>query len=92
MKGIQTNPQGDLLIQNGSLTIADTSEQNAQMIVCAEKGEFKEYPQLGVGITRYLKSVGREREMLREIKVQLSFDGVKNPKISFDNGQLKIDV
>lgn len=92
MTGIQLNSDYDLLIKNGHLTLGETQEQNAQLIVCSEKGEWKEYPQLGTGITRFLKSTGREREMLREIKVQLALDGIKNPTISITDGQLKIEL
>ena len=93
MKGLMTDmATGDLLLNNGTLAIGDTSEQCAQMIVVAEKGEFKEYPQLGVGISQFLKSVGLEGEMLRNIRVQLSLDGIKPKELTFTDGKLRIEL
>lgn len=83
---------GDLVFTNGDLAIGDSDEQNAQLILDAEKGEYKEYPQVGVGLRKYLKSTGREREMRREIAVQLELDGYANASIETDNGTIKIDI
>ena len=74
------------------LTLGETSEQNAQLIVIAEPGEFKEYPQLGVGLHRYLKSTGREKELLRAIRVQLALDGMKPSILTFADNKLQIEL
>lgn len=92
MIGIELNQENDIVVRNGSLALSETSEQNAQLIVCANKGEFKEFPQLGVGIINFLKTTNSEKTMLREIKVQLALDGIKDAKISFNNSQIKIDL
>lgn len=83
---------GDLVFTNGDLAIGDSDEQNAQLILDAEKGEYKEHPQVGVGLHKYLKSTGREREMRREIAVQLELDGYDNANIETDNGTIKIEL
>lgn len=93
MIGIQlTQDSCEPIIKDGTLQIGDTTEQNAQVIITAERGEFKEYPQLGVGLSQFLKSVGREREMIRAIKIQLALDGIKSPEISFNQGKLQVRV
>ncbi len=93
MKGIQINPAtGDLYIENGLLSIGNTREQNAQLILSAEKGEFKEYPTLGVGLHKYINSVGRDQEMIREIKVQLSLDGMSDAVVEVIDGRLQVRV
>ncbi len=93
MSGIQINATtGDLLISDGTLSIGDVREQNAQLIVISERGEFKEYPTLGVGLSKYVNSTGKEREMLREIKVQLALDGINNPTIEIVEGKLNIEI
>ncbi|MBR4137840.1 MAG: hypothetical protein IKU05_05455 [Bacteroidales bacterium] len=83
---------GDLVFTNGDLAIGDSDEQNALLILDAEKGEYKEYPQVGVGLRKYLKSTGREREIRREIAVQLGLDGYDNANIETDNGTIKIEI
>ena len=93
MKGIQlTQDSFEPIIKDGSMEIGITDEQNAQVIILAEQGEFKEHPLLGVGLTKFLKSVGREREIVRAIRIQLALDGIKNPEISFNEGKLQIKL
>lgn len=49
--GIQITADGDLaLSEDGELQIGNTLYQNQYMILKAQKGDFKEYPLLGVGI------------------------------------------
>ncbi|MCQ2319449.1 MAG: hypothetical protein MJZ90_11115 [Bacteroidales bacterium] len=83
---------GDLVFTHGDLAIGDSDEQNAQLIVDAEKGEYKEHPQVGVGLRKYIKSTGREREMRREITLQLGLDGYDNASVETDNGTIKIEI
>lgn len=93
MKGIQLTQDGfEPIIKDGSMEIGITDEQNAQVIILAERGEFKEHPQLGVGLSQFLKSVGRERELVRAIRIQLALDGINNPEISFNEGKLQIKL
>lgn len=93
MKGIQlTQDTFEPIVKDGSMQIDTTDEQNAQIIILAERGEFKEHPQLGVGLSQFLKSVGRERELVRAIRIQLALDGIKNPEISFNEGKLQVKL
>lgn len=93
MKGILLhNKTNDIVIRNGTIAIGVTDEQNAQLIVLAEKGEFKEYPQLGVGISQFLKSTGRENELLRTIRIQLALDGIRPKQLTYQQGKLNIEI
>lgn len=93
MKGILIdNETNDIVLENGTLKTGVTDEQNAQLIILAEKGEFKEHPQLGVGISQFLKSTGREKELLRAIRVQLALDGIKPQTIDYNDGKLNIEL
>ncbi len=93
MKGILLHTEtNDIVLRNGTMAIGTTDEQNAQIIVLAEKGEFKEYPQLGVGISQFLKSVNRENELLRAIRVQLALDGIRPKQLTYQNGKLQIEL
>ena len=92
---------GDLKIQvkreNGvivsGLVIGETDYQNVDFIVIANKGDFKEYPTLGVGLERYLKSVGKQGNLRREIEIQLGVDGYKAGDVSVSNtGKIEINV
>jgi hypothetical protein len=84
-KGILLNEEtGDLAINVvrdasgkivSGLTVGDADYQNIRLIVLSNKGDFKEHPILGVGAEKYLKSVGRENDLRREIAVQLEAVG-----------------
>lgn len=50
MRGILTDENGDMMVQNGSLVIGDNSVDCAVHILEAYKGEFKEIPLLGCNI------------------------------------------
>lgn len=73
---LQIVPQRDGLgLITSGLVIGDAAAQNQAMIVQAQKGEFKEYPTLGVGIWNMLGDhdiIGWKRE----ISVQLEADGM----------------
>lgn len=93
MKGILLHTEtNDIVLRNGTMTIGTTDDQNAQLIVLAEKGEFKEHPQLGVGISQFLKSTGRENELLRTIRIQLALDGIRPKQLTYQNGKLNIEI
>lgn len=73
------------------LAIGESDSDHISLIVSSNKGEFKEYPVLGVG-EQYLKSVGRVSEMRSDIQTQLELDGYKaNVQVS-NTGKLVIDV
>ncbi|SDC52482.1 hypothetical protein [Williamwhitmania taraxaci] len=76
--GILIGEDGDLLIGNGSLLVGDSNEQHVDAIISASKGEFKEFPALGVGVVNYLKKQSVSLESIkREITVNLKADGYK---------------
>ena len=101
--GILLDPAtGDLLVEarrNAAgviaqgLEIGATTFQNQALILQAAKGEFKEYPTLGVGISDILG----DDEMTgwkREIALQLEADGMKVKTVDLDlkNNKLTIDA
>ncbi|MCM1035530.1 MAG: hypothetical protein NC038_05480 [Paludibacter sp.] len=40
----------DLLVEHGSMVIAETTPQNQAFLLVAHKGEYKEHPLVGIGI------------------------------------------
>lgn len=92
-KDILLDNDGDLFIDSisGDFSIGLSDEWHIQDIIQADKGWYKEFPSLGVGIEKYLNSSGTEQEIVRNTKLQLQSDGynVKNTLASFDgNGEL----
>jgi len=75
------------------LAVGETDYQNIDFLVTSNKGDFKEYPILGVGAERFLKSVGKQGELRREIAIQLEADGYKTTDIMVSNtGEIEINV
>ncbi|NDW10953.1 hypothetical protein [Dysgonomonas sp. 520] len=75
------------------LTVGNNDYQNIQLVVLSNKGDFREQPILGVGVERYLKSVGRANDLRREITVQLEAIGYGKANVTVNNnGKLEIDI
>ncbi|MCR4559012.1 MAG: hypothetical protein K5685_02960 [Bacteroidales bacterium] len=91
MKAISLDENFDLQAENGTLLLGETSEQNAALVVGSEKGEWKEFPQMGAGLKHLVKSVATEREIIREVNVALSFDGIK-AQVTITDGNLNIEL
>lgn len=101
--GILIDPAtGDLLADTGrdalgmiaqGLAVGVTTYQNQALILQASKGEFKEFPTLGVGIS----DMANDHETVgwrREIALQLESDGMKVKAVDLDlrNNKLTIDA
>jgi len=91
MKGIELDENFDLQTENGALKLGETSEQNAALIVNSEKGEWKEFPQMGAGLRHLVKLQNSEREIIREVSVALTFDGI-NAAVVIKDGKLSIEL
>ncbi len=91
---ILLDSDGDLIWQDGDLVIGDSSEQNIENILAAQKGEFRQSPLVGVGILNYLSSSMTfitRRKLEREISMQLAADGAAEVEASFSKeGKLQV--
>ncbi len=64
----------DLQIKDGDLVIGDASSQNVKMLLLASQGEYKDHPEVGIGIEKS-KNGAITRFMERDIRIQLENDG-----------------
>lgn len=91
MNDIQLDNNDDLKIENGDLTIAFSDYQHQKHIISANKGEFKEFPELGADIEGHLSN-DQFVDFLIEAKKNLEYDGMKINNIKFEeDGNLTID-
>jgi hypothetical protein len=82
---------GDLAIQNGDFVIGNSSNQHQEHILLAHKGEYREFPELGVGIKDMLGDDNIDFWLI-EIKKNLQYDGMQVENVLFDNeGNINID-
>ena len=91
MTDILLDDIGDLAIENGDIVWGYSNNRHQEHILIANKGEFKEFPELGVGLNRML-SDDDYMPLLIEAKKNLEYDGMKINNIKFEeNGNLNID-
>ncbi|MFJ1330255.1 oxidase [Capnocytophaga canimorsus] len=91
MQDILLDNNNDLKIVNGDFDIGVSDYQQQKLIVATHKGEWKEHPEVGVGITQMIAD-DLYTEMLIEIKKQLEYDGMQIDNVSLkENGKLFID-
>jgi len=79
----------DLLIENGDLVVGESTHQHQDLLLLADKGEFKQFPTVGVGILRYLETYDTN-DLAREIRTEFNRDGMTVSEIKFDGS--KIDI
>ncbi len=91
MKAISLDAEYDLQVRHGTLFLDDTQEQNAALIAETEKGEWKEHPQMGAGLRHLIKTQNTEREIIRQVSVALTFDGI-NAAVTVNDGKLNIEL
>ncbi|QAR31126.1 oxidase [Ornithobacterium rhinotracheale] len=86
MQDILLNDDNDLEIKDGDFVVGISNSQHQKHILIANKGEYKEFPEVGVGIVQMLAD-DRYTEMLIETKKQLEYDGmqIKNVSLQPDN-------
>ena len=105
MTGILLNENGDLKInpvrdENGLITsgvvVGNIDYQRCDLIIEAQKGEFKEFPTLGFGIDNYLKGgngLKDKQKFIAELTKELKSDNI-DAKITINEtlGKFEIEV
>jgi len=91
-KDIITDSDGDLIIDSGDLKFDESDSQHVEHILTADKGHFRQFPLVGVGIKRMTNGEFNSQEIKQTIKLQLESDNYFVKNISVDNGQINIDA
>ena len=92
MKDILIDNNNDLrLSTDGDFEFGCSDNQQQMAILTTEKGEWKEHPEVGVGIAQMLAD-DLYTEMLIEVKKQLEYDGIPVKNVTLTpQGSLLID-
>jgi hypothetical protein len=92
MQDVLYHTDGDLLIEDGDFVVGYSDDQHRDDIMMVDKGDYKEFPDLGVGIYKYLEAESMS-DLLREIKVQFTADGMVVDEIKvLDTGKIAVDA
>ncbi len=91
----------DIDLAAGDFSIGGSAQQEVDLLLQSNKGEWRESPTVGVGIMRYLKKVAGNtarvdnvNRFVREVKVGLQADGFDSPDVIVtpDLSDFKINV
>lgn len=93
MTDLILDDDGDIQFDdNGELVLGDATNQNQKLILISNKGEWKEFPELGVGIEQMLSNENYN-EVLIDAKKNLEYDGMEVKNIRFtEMGKLMVDA
>ena len=78
---------GELIFKNGDFSFFESNKEHCNAILVSNKGEWKQYPKLGVNLYNYINSPSNLNNQLKvEIKDQFIIDGfdVSDLVIEFD--------
>ena len=87
MLDIKQTANGDVHLETGDLVYSESTEQHQQDILIADKGHYKESPDMGVGILNFLQDNDPEN-LQRTTRKQFVKDGMKVEKISIKQGSV----
>lgn len=79
----------DLQISGGDFVRGESNKQHQRALLICEKGEYKHAPLATVGITTYMND-DSPAELLREIRLRFSDDGMKIQQLNANGGNLQI--
>lgn len=80
---------GDLMFQNGDLVCGDSTKQHQNLLILTEKGEWKQNPTMGVGVSNYLLD-DNYLPLKNEIEAQFEKDGITIESIQINNSKIQI--
>lgn len=71
----------DFILKSMDFRAGDPENQIIHYLIESEKGAWKEFPPVGVGIWKYLQSTKGVDEIKRAIKVEMKNDVFPNPSV-----------
>lgn len=89
MIDIEQTGDGDVKFEGGDIGYAESGDQHKKDMLLADKGHYKEHPDVGVGVINYLHDTNPEN-LLRAARREFIKDGVKVERISMTNGTIKV--
>jgi hypothetical protein len=90
MLGITTY-NGDIVVANTAVVIADVKEQVAENVIVANPAEYKETPKLGMSITKLLNGIPDEFYFNR-LKIQLKTQHLTGKVVSISDTEINIEL
>lgn len=83
MRDIQHKENGDIDVSTGDILYCESTDQHKKDILLADKGGYKESPEIGVGAVSYINDTDPEN-FFRAVRREFTRDGMKVTKVSMD--------
>jgi hypothetical protein len=90
MNDFQLDNNQDLKIENGDFVLADSTDQNVELLFRITPGELKEHLETGVAIDRSING-NIDRFLDRTIRVQMEADGYEIDKLEINENGIVIE-
>lgn len=93
MQDLLLDDTDDLLIENGDFVIGISDLQHQEHLLVAQKGDFKQYPDIGVGIQNFLRETNIDG-LIMEVRKEFVKDGMEVSLVDFleQTGDLDYDA
>ncbi len=92
-KDIITDETGDLSLQDGDILLGFSDSQHVEHIILADKGHYRQFPLIGVGLARYLNGNINPVALEQEISLNLESDNYSVKRVQIDPNDLaQIDI
>lgn len=64
----------------------ESDQQHVELLMIANKGEFKEFPFVGFGASRRINGIFNKNNIIRDVRVELENDGYTNYTLDLKDG------
>lgn len=91
MTDIALTSELELKVANGDLAVEENLKQAQQLLLGTNKGEWKQHPTMGVGVTNYLETAAAG-QLSREIREQFSRDGMRVSSVKINGTTLEVEA
>jgi len=81
----------DVIIKDGDFLVSESDQNAIQYILKADRGQFRQFPFVGLGLNKYHKSSIDPQIIKQAIKLQLKIDNFRVKRIDI-NGELSLYI
>lgn len=90
MDDLLLNNDLELIITEGDFTVGESTPQHQKLLLLAQKGNFMQHPDRGVGIESYLND--ERSDMMTEIRSEFEKDDMKVDKLQMNGTKIEIEA
>ena len=90
MNDLQLNGELDLVISVGDFVSAESTSQHQKLLLLAQKGNYLQNPDRGVGVETYLND--ERTDLATEIRSEFEKDGMKVSTLQVNATSIEIEA